>query len=63
MRYVRRLAMGLLVLAAGGQLMQANCAGNIQRELEMLWGSAANLDQIDNSILIKLFGPGVLQFW
>ena len=55
--------MGLLACAAGAQLLQTSCIGNLQREMEILGAPEANLGQIYNSVLVNWFGPGVLNFW
>lgn len=62
-RFMRRWAVLMLACAGSGVLLANSCAANLQRELEILWGSEASLDQVHNSWLIDAFGPGILKFW
>jgi hypothetical protein len=62
-QFAKHLLMGAAMLAVGGQLLQTGCIGAIQREIEILGAPEAALGEISNSLLVKIFGAGVLQFW
>lgn len=53
----------LLLALACGSLFQAGCLGGIQRELDLLWAPEANLNWVQNSVLVNWFGPSILKFW
>ncbi len=54
-----RLAIPALVAV----LPQTACLRTISREMEILYAPEANLDLVYDSLLVKWFGPGVLEFW
>jgi hypothetical protein len=64
---MRRLLGGLkkevFVLLLGGCLLQNGCANFLQREWEVLLRPQSSPTLINQSFLVKVFGPQVLQFW
>jgi len=52
------MAMGMSVYA-----LPMGCLRTVQQELEVLWAPEANLNLVNNSILVDWFGPGILKFW
>ncbi len=60
---MREWGIRILLSAAGAGLFQAGCLRAIQQEQELLWAPEANLGLVNSSMLVKLFGPGVLNFW
>ncbi|HOQ87652.1 MAG TPA: hypothetical protein PL151_03035 [Phycisphaerae bacterium] len=62
----RRLRLWMLLAMTMGMSVYAlpmGCLRTVQQELEVLWAPEANLNLVNNSILVDWFGPGILKFW
>jgi len=57
--WIRRL----VTSAMGIWILQSGCIRDVQRELEVLFATEANLDFIQDSFIVNLLGPQILKLY
>ena len=58
-----RVMWSILLAVAGACLFQSGCMRTLQRELDLLTRPEPNLNMVYDSVLVDVFGPGILEFW